>query len=115
MYFQPYQEGHVLREILRVMRENNVETIAQLRKFVPSLLEHRNRFGESLIHLSCKYGRTNNICRYLIEKVALPLNVRDSCDRSPLRAQCLHPAGFTELGNSRSTFGTCSSANALSR
>jgi hypothetical protein len=88
MYFQPYQEGYVPCEILEAIRENNVDTITQLRMFSPSLLEQRNQFGESLIHLSCKYGRAD-ICRYLIEKVVLPLNVRDSCGRSPLHNACI--------------------------
>jgi hypothetical protein len=96
IYFQPYQEGHVPFEILRAIRENNVDTIAQLRKFSPSLLEQRNQFGESLVHLSCKYGRTG-ICRYLIEKVVLPLNVRDSCGRTPLHNACMPVAPNWEI------------------
>jgi hypothetical protein len=96
IYFLPYQEGHLPFEILQAVRENNVDTIAQLRKFSPSLLEQRNQFGESLVHLSCKYGRTD-ICRYLIEKVVLPLNVRDSCGRSPLHNACIQVSPNWEI------------------
>jgi hypothetical protein len=88
MYFQPYQEGHIPLDILRAIRENDTDTIAHLRKSSPLLLEQRNRFGESLVHLSCKYGRTD-VVRYLIEKVVLPLNVRDSCGRTPLHNACI--------------------------
>jgi hypothetical protein len=96
IYFQPYQEGHVPLDVLRAIRENDVEAIARLREFSPLLLEKRNRFGESLVHLSCKYGRTD-ICRYLIEKVVLPLNVRDSCGRSPLHNACIQVSPNWEI------------------
>lgn len=65
-----------------------------------------NRFGESLLHLACRRGRTEMV-RFLVEELETPgadycsprtvLTVRDDCGKTPLHDACWTPSPNPEL------------------
>jgi ankyrin repeat protein len=84
LYFGPYTEAHIPTEVLRAVRENNVD---KLRTFEQAILSTRNQFGESLIHIACRLGMSE-VLHYLVQEVKLPLNLRDRFGRTPLHNAC---------------------------
>ena len=91
-YFEPYQESHMPRELVRMVTENDVSSIDLLHQTSPHFLRLKNLFGESLLHLACRWGLTDMV-RYLVDTANLPLNVRNSWGRTPLHEACMsiHP------------------------
>ena len=62
-----------------------------------------NRFGESLLHLACRRGRTDFV-RFIIEEMGTNtstaremLTVRDDCNKTPLHDACWTPSPNFEL------------------
>jgi hypothetical protein len=59
-----------------------------------------NKFGESLLHLACRRGRTE-IARFLIEELTMSprqsLAIRDDCFKTPLHDACWTPTPNFEL------------------
>lgn len=86
LYFEPYQESSISAEILRALRQSD---ISELQRFDSEELLERNQFGESLVHLACRLGISENVTAFLINEVKLPLNVRDRFGRTPLHNACL--------------------------
>lgn len=60
-----------------------------------------NRFGESLMHLACRRGRTDFV-RFLVEELhgvtpSEMLSIRDDCHKTPLHDACWTPSPNFEL------------------
>ena len=73
-------------ETLNYVRRNDIEGLKKFHR------EHRlvncsNKFGESLLHLACRRGRTE-IVRFLIDDVKVDLNIRDDYRRTPVHDAC---------------------------
>ncbi|CAJ1945267.1 unnamed protein product [Cylindrotheca closterium] len=85
IYFEPYREAQIPATILRALRSNDFTGLEGVE--MEQLRRQRNSFGETLTHLVCRSGLTS--AQFLIEKVEIPLNVRDKFGRSPLHNACL--------------------------
>jgi len=59
-----------------------------------------NRFGESLLHLACRRGRTDMVRFLVVEMGSSPremLNTMDDCHKTPLHDACWTPSPNFEL------------------
>jgi len=73
-------------ELLQVFRENDVDKLRQLHQEGQSL-QCCNRFGESLIHMACRRGWTDNV-KFLVNEAGVSLMVQDDYGRTPLHDAC---------------------------
>lgn len=74
-------------EILNAVRKNDLQKVKELYKSGTLTTNCCNKFGESLLHLSCRRGYTS-IVRYLLEEVKVNANMRDDYNRTPLHDAC---------------------------
>lgn len=82
-------------ELLATVRKNNIERLKELH-CEGKLVNSCNKFGESLLHLSCRRSY-NDIARFLIQDVKADLNIRDDYFRTPLHDACWTPNPNFEL------------------
>ena len=78
-------EAHT-QELLQAVRDNNLDKLKQFHES-GVVLESSNKFGESLLHLACRRGRSS-IVRFLVQVVQVNLDVRDDYRRTPLHDAC---------------------------
>ncbi|CAJ1932430.1 unnamed protein product [Cylindrotheca closterium] len=82
-------------ELLANVRKNNMEKLRQLHA-EKKLVNSSNKFGESLLHLSCRRSFTE-MTKFLIFDVKVDLNIRDDYFRTPLHDACWTPEPNFEL------------------
>lgn len=82
-------------ELLATVRKNDMETLRKLHS-QGKLVNSSNKFGESLLHLSCRRSFTE-MTKFLIEEVKVDINIRDDYFRTPLHDACWTPEPNFEL------------------
>lgn len=95
-YFEPYVENQFPPHMLQIVRTGNIIRLQKL--CTASQLRLHTQFGESLIHVICKWRSIPNavdIVRWLLDEVDLPLNTRDRHGRTVLHATCMSAAEST--------------------
>jgi hypothetical protein len=91
-YFLPYTEGDSMDgRLLSAIRTQNKERLQDLLRGTGTTTEQpRNQFGETVVHLVCRYCDDNvDMLRFVVEGRDLPLNVRDCHGRTPLHNVCM--------------------------
>jgi len=90
MYFEPFQEAEIHLDLLKALRGADLEKLRHLKndKEKDYDFEARNQFGENLVHLACRMGQ-DNMLKFLVEDVKVPINVRDRFGRTPLHFACM--------------------------
>mmetsp|Transcript_29366 Transcript_29366/g.70620 ORF Transcript_29366/g.70620 Transcript_29366/m.70620 type:complete len:236 (+) Transcript_29366:112-819(+) len=82
-------------ELLATVRKNNMDKLRQIHS-EKKLVNSSNKFGESLLHLSCRRSFTD-MTKFLIHDVKVDLNIRDDYFRTPLHDACWTPNPNFEL------------------
>merc|ERR1711935_1185906 len=82
-------------ELLATVRKNNMEKLREIHS-EKKLVNSSNKFGESLLHLSCRRSFTE-MARFLIHDVKVDLNIRDDYFRTPFHDACWTPDPNFEL------------------
>ncbi|KAL3936009.1 MAG: hypothetical protein SGBAC_008580 [Bacillariaceae sp.] len=82
-------------ELLATVRKNNMEKLRQIHA-EGKLVNSSNKFGESLLHLSCRRSFTE-MTKFLIHDVKVDLNIRDDYFRTPLHDACWTPTPNFEI------------------
>jgi hypothetical protein len=97
VFSQPTEEmlESYTSELLAIVRKNNMETLRELHS-QGKLVNSSNKFGESLLHLSCRRSFTE-MTKFLIEEVKVDINIRDDYFRTPLHDACWTPEPNFEL------------------
>lgn len=75
-------------ELVAACRDNDVAKLKELS--LSSRLDCCNRFGETLLHMSCRRGFQETV-DYLLQDVQLSVRVRDDCGRTPFHDACWNP------------------------
>lgn len=96
-FLEPTEEmlSSYTSELLATVRKNNMEKLRQLHS-EKKLVNSSNKFGESLLHLSCRRSFTD-MTKFLIYDVKADLNIRDDYFRTPLHDACWTPDPNFEL------------------
>jgi len=88
-YYLPFADEHLeayTRDKVNAVQGNDVETLRSLLKS-GHLMQASNRFGESLLHTSCRRGFTETVEFFLNEAKVCP-RVRDDMGRTPMHDVC---------------------------
>jgi ankyrin repeat protein len=98
LYFLPYLEGEIAVAVLRAVRQSDLTKLREFAQQEEKPLHQRNAFGESLLHLVCRWAMVD-VAKFLIEEAQLPLNVRDSFGRTPMHNVCVaYRPNYTLMG-----------------
>ena len=82
-------------DLLTTVRKNNLEKLKEFHA-EKRLVNSSNKFGESLLHLSCRRSFTE-MTKFLLYEVGCDLNIRDDYFRTPLHDACWTPDPNFEL------------------
>jgi ankyrin repeat protein len=73
-------------EIATAVREGDLDTLKRLHDS-GAALDCCNRFGEHVLHMSCRHGHVE-IFKFLVDEVKVPINIVDDMQRTPLHDAC---------------------------
>ena len=76
-------------EVVTAVRTNNLGQLKKL-KSDGQPLNCANRFGESILNLSCRRG-FEEITEFLLDQPEIDVRIRDDYGRTPLHDACWHP------------------------
>lgn len=88
-YFLPFTEAHLeayTTEMVNAVQGNDVETLRSYLK-AGHVMQASNRFGESMLHTSCRRGFTDVVKFFLDEAMVSP-RVKDDMGRTPMHDVC---------------------------
>lgn len=77
-------------QVVSLVRNNDLPALKKLQEETGQRLDCFNRFGESLLNLSCRRG-FEDIVQYLLEQPEVNVRISDDCGRTPLHDCCWHP------------------------
>jgi ankyrin repeat protein len=83
-------------QLVVACRENNVDTLKELYQQQNAKLDCCNRFGESLLHMSCRRG-FQEMVTFLLTEAQLNVHIRDDCGRNPFHDACWNPTPQLEI------------------
>jgi len=92
LYFEPYEESEIDMDLLKAVREGDLEKLRSLMngKQKDYDLEARNQSGENLVHMACRVtGISVDVLKFLVDDAKVQLNVRDRFGRTPLHNACM--------------------------
>jgi len=73
-------------ELLNLVRKDDLAGLQALHA-IGKLVNCCNKFGESLLHLACRRGRTR-VVRFLLQEADIHIHIRDDYLRTPLHDAC---------------------------
>jgi len=85
LYFLPYQESTIPTDMIRTIKEENMELFDCFSD--EELSSARSELGETLVHLACRLNKLQALTHLLLVS-GLPLNVKDQFGRNPLHNAC---------------------------
>jgi len=88
-YFLTFTEEHLeayTADMVNAVQGNDVETLRSLQKS-GHLMQASNRFGESMLHTSCRRGFTDVVTFFLNEAMVSP-RIKDDMGRTPMHDVC---------------------------
>lgn len=88
-YYRPFTEEHLLaytQEKVNAVQGNDVETLRTLLKAGHGM-HASNRFGESMLHTSCRRGFTETV-EFFIKEARVSPRIRDDMGRTPMHDVC---------------------------
>lgn len=88
-YFLNYTEENLeayTKDVVNAVQGNDVETLRSLGQS-GHLMQASNRFGESMLHTSCRRGFTD-VVGFFINEAKVSPRVRDDMGRTPLHDAC---------------------------
>jgi len=92
LYFEPYEESEIDMDLLKAVREGDLEKLRSLMngKQKDYDLEARNQSGENLVHMACRVtGISVDVLKFLVDDAKVQPNVRDRFGRTPLHNACM--------------------------
>lgn len=94
LYFEPYEESDIDIDLLKAVRAGDLDKLRSLMNDKEKNYDMcaRNKFGENLVHMACRWGRSLNVLKFLIEDAKVRINVRDRFGRTPLSHACMSPS-----------------------
>lgn len=96
-FYEPTEEmlSTYNSDLLATVRKNNIEKLREIHS-EKKLVNSSNKFGESLLHLSCRRSYTE-MTKFMVQDVKLDLNIRDDYFRTPFHDACWTPDPNFEL------------------
>jgi hypothetical protein len=90
-YFRKYRDEHLEAYTHDKVNAVQANDVARLRSLLASghLMQASNRFGESILHISCRRGHTDVVGFFLNEARVSP-RVKDDMGRTPMHDACWH-------------------------
>lgn len=88
-YFLPYSDDHLeayTTDKVNAVQGNDVETLRSLLKSGHQM-QASNRFGESILHTSCRRG-FNDVVEFFMNEARVSPRVRDDMGRTPMHDVC---------------------------
>jgi len=88
-YFLKYTSDHLeayTNDKVDAVRANDIVTLRSLQQ-QGHVMQASNRFGESVLHTSCRRGFTD-IVKFFVEEAGVSVRVRDDMGRTPMHDAC---------------------------
>lgn len=88
-YFETYTDEHLeayTNEMSQAVHANDVKTLRTLMQS-GHVMQASNRFGESLLHTSCRRGYTSTV-QFFVHEAKISPRLRDDMGRTPMHDAC---------------------------